>query len=148
TAESLKANIGVPADTEGMIKFATGKFGQLDILHNNAIRLYTGKLSEMTLDQWRKSVEVGLTAYWYATRCALEVMIPRSKGAIINTGSVSGIAADYGLGAYNAIKAGVINLTRATAIENARKGIRCNAVCPGAIATPPILKVRQANPKL
>ncbi|HUA34331.1 MAG TPA: SDR family NAD(P)-dependent oxidoreductase [Candidatus Binataceae bacterium] len=148
TAESLRANIGNPADTEGMIKFATEKFGQLDILHNNAIRLYTGKLSEMTLEQWRKSVEVGLTAYFYATRCALEVMIPRRKGVIINTGSVSGIAADYGLGAYNAIKAGVINLTRATAIENARKGIRCNAVCPGAIATPPIIKVRQANPKL
>ncbi len=61
---------------------------------------------------------------------------------------MSGLAADYGLGAYNAIKAGVINLTRATAIENARKGIRCNAVCPGAIATPPIMKMRQAQPAL
>jgi meso-butanediol dehydrogenase / (S,S)-butanediol dehydrogenase / diacetyl reductase len=148
TAEALRANVGNPAETENMIKFATGKFGQLDILHNNAIRLYTGRLSEMTLEQWRKSVEIGLTAYWYATRCALEVMLPRRKGVIVNTGSVSGIAADYGLGAYNAIKAGVINLTRAVAIENARKGIRCNAVCPGAIATPPILKMRHAQPAL
>jgi meso-butanediol dehydrogenase / (S,S)-butanediol dehydrogenase / diacetyl reductase len=148
TAEALRANIANPAEVEGMVKFATAKFGQLDILHNNAIRLYTGRLSEMTLDQWRKSVEVGLTAYFYTTRCALEVMLPRRKGAIVNTGSVSGIASDYGLGAYNAIKAGVINLTRATAIENARKGIRCNAVCPGAILTPPILKSRGANPEL
>lgn len=147
-AEALRANIGNPSDTENMVKFATDKFGQLDILHNNAIRLYTGRLSEMTLEQWRKSVDVGLTAYFYATRCALEVMIPRRKGVIINTGSVSGIAADYGLGAYNAIKAGVINLTRATAIENGRKGIRCNAVCPGAILTPPILKSRHAMPDL
>ncbi len=130
-AEALKANIGNPSDVEAMIKFAVDKFGQLDILHNNAIRLYTGRLGEMSLDNWRKSVEVGLTSYFYATRCALEVMLPRRKGAIINTASVSGLAADYGLGAYNAIKAGVINLTRATAIENARKGIRCNAVCPG-----------------
>jgi len=147
-AEAHKANIGNPSDVEGMIKFALSKFGRLDILHNNAIRLYTGKIGEMTLDQFRKSVEVGLTAYFYTTRCALEVMVAQRKGAIINTASVSGLAADYGLGAYNAIKAGVINLTRATAIEYARKGIRCNAVCPGAILTPPILKSRSAMPEL
>ena len=71
----------------------------------------------MPLEQLRKSVEVGLTSYFYSTRCALKVMVPRGNGAIINTGSVSGLFGDYGLGAYNAIKAGVINLTRATAIE-------------------------------
>jgi meso-butanediol dehydrogenase / (S,S)-butanediol dehydrogenase / diacetyl reductase len=147
-AQALRANIGNPPEIENMIKFAVDKFGQLDILHNNAIRLYTGRVGEMTLEHWRKTVDVGLTAYWYATRCALEVMVARRKGAIVNTGSVSGLAADYGLGAYNAIKAGVINLTRATAIEYARKGIRCNAVCPGAILTPPILKTRKAMPDL
>jgi meso-butanediol dehydrogenase / (S,S)-butanediol dehydrogenase / diacetyl reductase len=148
SAEAIRANVGNPAEVEGMIKFAVEKFGRLDILHNNAIRLYTGRVGEMTLEQWRKSIDIGLTAYWYATRCALEVMVRQRRGAIVNTGSVSGLAADYGLGAYNAIKAGVINLTRATAIEYARKGIRCNAVCPGAILTPPILKSRRANPEI
>ncbi|MGO9606426.1 MAG: SDR family NAD(P)-dependent oxidoreductase [Candidatus Binataceae bacterium] len=147
-AEALHANVGNPPEIEDMIKFAVERFGHLDILHNNAIRLYTGRVGEMSLENWRKSLDIGLTAYWYATRCALEVMVPRRKGAIINTGSVSGLAGDYGLGAYNAIKAGVINLTRTTAIEYARKGIRCNAVCPGAILTPPILKSRQAIPEL
>ncbi|MGH7864299.1 MAG: SDR family NAD(P)-dependent oxidoreductase [Candidatus Binataceae bacterium] len=147
-AEALHANVGKPSEIEQMIKFAVNKFGRLDILHNNAIRLYTGRVGEMTLEHWRKSVDIGLTAYWYATRCALAVMVAQRKGAIINTGSVSGLAGDYGLGAYNAIKAGVINLTRATAIEYARKGIRCNAVCPGAILTPPILKSRAAIPDL
>lgn len=145
-AEALHANVGTPPEIENMIKFAIDKFGRLDILHNNAIRLYTGRVGEMSLEHWRKSVEIGLTAYFYATRCALEVMVPRGKGAIVNPGSVSGLAADYGLSAYNAIKAGVINLTRATAIEYARKGIRCNAVCPGAILTPPILRSRRALP--
>jgi meso-butanediol dehydrogenase / (S,S)-butanediol dehydrogenase / diacetyl reductase len=148
TAEPFHANVGNPPDVEKMIAFAVEKFGRLDILHNNAIRLYTGRVGEMSLEHWRKSVEIGLTSYWYATRCALEVMVAQRKGVIVNTGSVSGLAADYGLGAYNAIKAGVINLTRATAIEYARKGIRCNAVCPGAILTPPILKSRRALPDL
>jgi meso-butanediol dehydrogenase/(S,S)-butanediol dehydrogenase/diacetyl reductase len=147
-AEAFHANISNPSEIENMIKFAVHRFGRLDILHNNAIRLYTGRVGEMTLENWRKAVEIGLTSYWYATRCALDVMVRQRKGAIINTGSVSGLAGDYGLGAYNAIKAGVINLTRTTAIEYARKGIRCNAVCPGAILTPPILKTRRAMPEL
>lgn len=144
-AEALKANIGNPTEVEAMIKFAVDKFGQLDILHNNAIRLYTGRVGEMPLDKFRKSLDVGLTAYFYATQCALAVMVPRGRGSIINTGSVSGLFGDYGLGAYNALKAGVINLTRTTAIEYARKGIRCNAVCPGGIRTPPILKAIAAS---
>jgi meso-butanediol dehydrogenase / (S,S)-butanediol dehydrogenase / diacetyl reductase len=147
-ADPFHANVGNPQELENMIRFATDKFGQLDILHNNAIRLYTGRVGEMSLEHWRKAVDIGLTSYWYATRCALQVMVGQRKGAIINTGSVSGLAGDYGLGAYNAIKAGVINLTRATAIEYARKGIRCNAVCPGAILTPPILKSRRSQPEL
>lgn len=148
TAEALRVNVGIPTEVENMIAFATDKFGRLDILHNNAIRLYTGRIGEMSLEHWRKAVDIGLTSYWYATRCALQVMVPQRKGAIVNTGSVSGIRSDYGLGAYNAIKAGVINLTRATGIEYARKGIRCNAVCPGVILTPPILKSHQAQPEL
>ena len=146
TADALHANVGSPQELENMIRFATDKFGRLDILHNNAIRLYTGRVGEMSLEHWRKAVDIGLTSYWYATRCALQVMVGQRKGAIINTGSVSGLAGDYGLGAYNAIKAGVINLTRATAIEYARKGIRCNAVCPGPIGTPPLLRMEDSRP--
>jgi NAD(P)-dependent dehydrogenase (short-subunit alcohol dehydrogenase family) len=97
-AEAFKANVGNPPEIESMVKFAVDKFGHLDILHNNAIRLYTGRIGEMTLENWRKSVDIGLTSYWYATRCALNVMVPRGTGAIVNTASVSGLAADYRAG--------------------------------------------------
>ena len=63
-------------------------------------------------------------------------MRQQGGGAIVNTASISGLFADYGITSYNVMKAGVVNLTRGTAIEYARYGIRCNCICPGAIDTP------------
>jgi len=147
-AESLRADVGVPAEIEGMIKFARDRFGRLDVLHNNAIFTTVGRIGEISLEGWQKTIDVGLTAYWYATKCALELMLPVRKGAIVNTASVSGLAGDYTLGAYNAVKAGVVNITRVTGIEYARKGIRCNAVCPGPIGTPPLLRMEDSRPDI
>jgi len=145
-AEFFHADVGVPSEIEKMIKFSVDRFGQLDILHNNAIFTAVGRVAELTMEGWRKTMDVGLTAYWYATKCAIEVMLPRRRGAIINTASVSGLAGDYTLGAYNAVKHGVVGLTKSTAIEYARKGIRCNAVCPGPIGTPPLLRLEDSRP--
>ncbi|HEY2107652.1 MAG TPA: glucose 1-dehydrogenase [Candidatus Binataceae bacterium] len=139
TAEFVHADIGEPQEVEAMIKSAVDRFGRLDILHNNAVFTSVGHIGEIALDGWQKTIDVGLTAYWYATKCAIAEMLPHKRGAIVNTASISGLAADYMMGAYNTIKAGVINLTRATGIEYARKGIRCNAVCPGLTGTPPLL---------
>jgi meso-butanediol dehydrogenase/(S,S)-butanediol dehydrogenase/diacetyl reductase len=148
TAEFLFADVGSTAEIERMIKFASDKFGRLDVLHNNAVFTTVGRIADITLDGWQKTLDVGLTAYWYATKCALGVMLPQGKGAIVNTASVSGLAGDYTLGAYNAVKAGVVNITRVTGIEYARKGIRCNAVCPGPIGTPPLLRMEDARPDI
>ena len=81
-------------------------------------------------------IEVGLTAVWRAMKRVLPIMRGQGSGAIVNTASISGLRADYGIAAYNAAKAGVINLTRVGAIEYARDGIRVNCICPGAIDTP------------
>jgi meso-butanediol dehydrogenase/(S,S)-butanediol dehydrogenase/diacetyl reductase len=148
TAEFHFADAGKQSDIEGMIKFATSKFGRLDILHNNAIAVGVGHMGELTMEGWKLTIDVGLTAYWYATKCAIEVMLPRKSGAIVNTASVSGLAGDYTLGAYNAAKHGVLGMTKSTGIEYARKGIRCNAVCPGPIGTPPLLRMEDSRPDI
>jgi meso-butanediol dehydrogenase/(S,S)-butanediol dehydrogenase/diacetyl reductase len=148
TAEFFKANVAHPAEVDAMIKFAEDKFGRLDVLHNNAIYTAVGRIGELTMEGWQRTIDVGLTAYWYATKVALGVMLPRKKGSIINTASVSGLAGDYTLGAYNAVKAGVVNITRVTGIEYARKGIRCNAICPGPIATPPLKQIEKTRPDI
>ena len=68
-------------------------------------------------------------------------MREQGSGSIVNTASISGLFAEYKNSAYNAVKAGVINFTRAVAQEYGPFGIRANSVCPGVIATPPVLQI-------
>lgn len=148
TIDFRLADAADPADLEQLIAFATSTHGRLDVLHNNHVSFEPGRIGDLTLDGFRRSLDVGLTSYWYATKLALVPMLAQGRGSIVNTASVSGLAGDYGLGAYNVLKAGVVNLSRVTGIEYARRGIRCNAVCPGPIATPPIDRLHDASPEI
>jgi meso-butanediol dehydrogenase/(S,S)-butanediol dehydrogenase/diacetyl reductase len=134
-AVSIKVDVAEAAAVEATIRLALDRYGRLDILHNNAGYAAIADVHETSLEQWNRAIAVNLTGTFLAMRSAIPIMRAQGKGAIVNTASVSGIAGDYGLGAYNAAKAGLINLTRAVAIENAKYGIRANCVCPGMINT-------------
>ncbi|MBI4608268.1 MAG: SDR family oxidoreductase [Candidatus Rokubacteria bacterium] len=136
TALAVCADVSESREVEAMIARAVDAFGRLDILHNNATLVEIGQIEHLTLEGWNRTLAVNLTATFLGMRHALPVMRAQGGGAIVNTASISGLAGDFGLAAYNAAKAAVVNLTRTAALEFARHRIRVNCICPGGIQTP------------
>jgi meso-butanediol dehydrogenase/(S,S)-butanediol dehydrogenase/diacetyl reductase len=135
-ALAVRADVAEPADVAAMVARAVAEWGRLDALHNNATVVESGPIERLTLEGWNRTLAVNLTATFLGIKSAVPVMRRQGGGAIVNTASVSGLSGDWGLAAYNAAKAAVINLTRTAAIELARYRIRVNSVCPGGISTP------------
>jgi meso-butanediol dehydrogenase/(S,S)-butanediol dehydrogenase/diacetyl reductase len=142
-AIAIAADLTKLGEIEAMIARTLDAFGRLDVLHNNAFgvppRMQKGRMArvaELDDDVWDYTLHVGLTAVMQATRRVLPVMLRQGGGVIVNTASISGQFGDYGIAAYNTMKAGVINFTRVVAMEYAGDNIRCNCICPGAIDTP------------
>ncbi len=140
SADQVIVNVGKPADVERMVQTTAGKFGRIDVLLNNAVYTAVGRVADIPLEEWQRTLDVSLTAYFYATKLVLPIMVKQRSGVILNTSSTAGLVADYKLSPYAVVKAGVLALTRNTAIEYARKGIRCNAVCPGSTETPGFMR--------
>lgn len=131
----LKMDASEPEGVQAAIRLATDSWGRLDVMFNNAGLSTAEALEGMTLETWNRILAVTLTSAFLGIKYSLPIMRKQGGGSIVNTASISGMAGDYGMGAYNAAKAGVINLTRAAALENARHKIRVNCVCPGATNT-------------
>lgn len=110
--------------------------GPIDFLVNNAGIRILKPLLEVTLDDWRRTLAVNLDGTFLCTKAVLPGMLERGGGSIVNLASVAGFAAFKDRAAYNASKAGVVAFTKSVAVELADRGIRCNAVAPGAIETP------------
>jgi NAD(P)-dependent dehydrogenase (short-subunit alcohol dehydrogenase family) len=151
-ALAITADLTKTADIDAMVARTLEEFGRLDVLHNNAYgalatirRQATVRLEDLARERWDHAIEIGLTAVMQAIKITVPVMRKQGGGAIVNTSSVAGLFANAGTAAYNTVKAGVINLTRAVAIEYACDGIRANCVCPGAIDTP-LLQSALSNP--
>lgn len=134
-AIAAKMDVADAEAVAGTIDLAVLTFGRLDVLHNNAGFTTIAPLDELSLEAWNRVLAVNLTGTFLGIKYAVPIMRGQGGGAIVNTASISGLAGDRGLSAYNAAKAGVVNLTRAAALENARHKIRVNCVCPGGVDT-------------
>ena len=124
------------AQVEVFVAAGAERFGRLDVLFNNAGIGAYGRTPDLDPEVWKRTIEVDLHSVFYGCRAAIPHLRRAGGGAIVNTASISGMAGDYGLAAYNAAKGAVLNYTRTLAIDHARDGIRVNAVCPGPIDTP------------
>jgi 3-oxoacyl-[acyl-carrier protein] reductase len=129
------------AQVQHLIDSVVDAYGHLDVLVNNAGLGGTANVVDMTDEQWHSVLDVTLTGTFRCTREALRHMMPRGSGAIVNNASVIGWRAQEGQAHYAAAKAGVMALTRCSALEAARAGVRVNAVAPSLAMHPHLAKV-------
>ena len=107
---------------------------RIDVLVNNAGLGSWGAVDRLDIERWHTVIAVTLDSVFYMSKEALP-LLKRARGSIVNTSSISGMFGDNGFAAYNAAKAGVINLTRTLALDHALDGVRANVVCPGLTDT-------------
>ena len=121
-----------------LLKDTAEKYGKIDILVNNAanVALKDGRVDELTLDMWDAIFQSDVCGTCYATRQVIPYRKENKGGSIINVGSMASCGGDLGSTAYACAKAGVDMLTKSTALQYGKAGIRCNCVRPGLIVTP------------
>ncbi|MBR6682639.1 MAG: SDR family oxidoreductase [Clostridia bacterium] len=134
-AEIFKADIGNYDEAKGLIDFCTEKFGQLDVLVNNAgiaqIKLFT----DITQAEWSEMIKTNLTGVFNCSQLATRQMLKEHSGSIINISSMWGQVGASCEVHYSTVKAGIIGLTKALAKELAPSNIRVNCIAPGVIDT-------------
>lgn len=135
-AIAIKTDVSCLADIKKVFKTAKDKFGQVDIVVNNAgIMDDFSPVGEMTNETWERAFAVNADSVMYATREAVKEFLPKKKGVILNTASVGGTNGGRAGAAYTAAKHAVVGLTKNTAFMYEKEGIRTNAIAPGGINT-------------
>lgn len=127
---SVPCDVTDEASVQAMFAAAAAGLGAIDVLINNAGLGGTAEVHEMTDEQWGRVLDVTLNGTFRCTRAALNHMYEQGSGVIVNNASVLGWRAQQGQAHYAAAKAGVMALTRCSAVEAAPRGVRINAVSP------------------
>jgi NAD(P)-dependent dehydrogenase (short-subunit alcohol dehydrogenase family) len=142
-ANSIQVDVTSASDVEAAMQKISARYGRLDILVNVAggsgRKWGDGPVDACTIEGWDKTLALNLDSVFYCCKFALQLMMARGKGAIINVSSVLGMVGgdeDFATHAYASSKGAVISLTRSIASYYGPRSIRANVICPGLIATP------------
>ena len=135
-AVAIEADVTDHAAVVRAFDAAEKAFGTITILVNNAGIAHGGRAVEMPPEEWRKVLSTNLDAvFFWAQEAARRLLAAKKQGAIVNIASVLGLAVSKGAVAYATAKAGVVQVTKALAVELAFKGVRVNAIAPGWFVT-------------
>lgn len=133
---ALEANMASAEDIRRVIEAIRDAYGALHMVSNNAARGIPNKsITELSEDEWEQCMAVTFRGVWLCMKYQLPLIEASGGGAIVNIASVSGLRGEAFQSVYAAAKGGVITLSKAAAVEYAKRGVRINTVCPGGIET-------------
>ena len=144
-----KCDVSLENDVKALVDKTIETYGKLDCAYNNAgIEGSPRSTIECTTENWDKTIDTNLKGVWLCMKYEIPAMLKNGQGSIVNCSSIAGLVGFESIPAYVASKHGVIGLTETASLEFAKKNIRVNAVCPGAIHTPMLERFTQGEEQL
>ncbi|MGL4325520.1 MAG: SDR family NAD(P)-dependent oxidoreductase [Beijerinckiaceae bacterium] len=136
-AQAFACDVTQETQIQAVVESVLGKYGRIDILHNNVGTTKMGGPPDLSLEDWRKQIDINVGGAFLACKYVIPVMQRQKKGVITNISSVASIRyTGYPYASYYAAKGAVNQFTVGIALQYARDGIRCNAILPGMMDTP------------